>query len=148
MAAPNQQPIEMSTASELLDIEIERMIESPPQVVEGMESEEQDIEFDEIGDGEFGGEVDEFGGEVEVDDIDPLPLLTLDEAKLYASRLHEFVVVNNEFVKKAGCSSKRDYPRDMDAIVQALGSMNETTRSRQSSLLNWVVHSGSTGSCD
>ena len=61
--------------------------------------------------------------------------------------LHEFVVVNNEFVKKAGCS-KRDYPRDMGAIVQALGSMNETTRSRQSSLFNWVVHSGSTGSCD
>jgi hypothetical protein len=68
----------------LLDIEIERMIEAPPQVVEGMESEEQDIEFDEIGDDEFGGEVDEFGGEVEVDDIEPLPLLTLDEAKLYA----------------------------------------------------------------
>ena len=88
----------MLTASELLDIEIERMIEAPPQVVEGMESEEQDIEFDEIGDCEFDGEVDEFGGEVEVDDIDPLPLLTLDEAKLYASRLHELVVVNNEFV--------------------------------------------------
>ncbi len=82
-------------------------------------------------------------------DIKPLPLLTLDEAKVYASRLHEFVVVNNESVKKAGCSSKHDYPRDMDATVQALGSMNETTRSTQSSLLNWVVHiSGSTGSCD
>ncbi len=116
-------------------------IETPPQVMEGTESKEQDTACDEIGD-------DEFGGEVEVDDIEPLPLLTLDEAKLYASRLHEFVVVNNEFVKKAGCSSKRDYPRVMDAIVQALGSMNETTRSRQSSLLNWVVHNGSTGSCD
>jgi hypothetical protein len=68
---------------------------------------------------------------------------------MHASRLHEFVVVNNEFVKqKAGSSSKRDYPRDMDAIVQALGSMNETTRSRQSSLMNWVVHSASTWSCD
>ncbi len=58
------------------------------------------------------------------------------------------MVVNKEFVKKAGCSSKCDFPRDIDAIVQALGSMNETTRRRQSSLLNWVVHSGSTGSCD
>ena len=43
MAAPNQQPIEMSTVSELLDIQIERMIEAPPQVLEGIESEEQDI---------------------------------------------------------------------------------------------------------
>ena len=77
-----------------------------------------------------------------------MPLLTLDEAKLYASRLHEFVVVNNEFVEKAGYSSKRDFPRDMDTIVQALESINETTRSRQSSLLNWAVHSGSTGSCE
>ena len=84
---------------------------------------------------------------MEVDDIEPLPLLTLDEAKLYASRLHEFMVVDNEFVNKARCS-KRDYPRDVDAMVQVLESMNETTRSRQSSLLNWVVHSGSTGSCD
>ena len=58
-----------------------------------MESEEQDIEFDEIGDGEFGGEVDEFVGEVEVDDIDPLPLLTLDEAKLYISR-HSHLFTN------------------------------------------------------
>ena len=91
---------------------------------------------------------DEFW-DVEVDDIEPLhATVNSRRGKLYASRLHEFVVVNNELVKKAGCSSKREYPRDVDAIVQALGSRNETTRIRQSSLLNWVVHNGSTGSCD
>jgi hypothetical protein len=50
-----------------------------------------------------------FGGDVEVDHVDPLPTLTLDEARVYASRLHEFVVVNNKFVKKVGPSIKRDY---------------------------------------
>ena len=65
MTAPNQQPIEMSTVSELLDIQIERMVKAPPQVLEGMESEEQNIKCDEIDD-------DKFGGDVEVDDIEPL----------------------------------------------------------------------------
>ena len=47
-----------------------------------------------------------------MNDIEPLPLLPLGEARICASRLLEFVVVNNEFVKKAGPSSKRDYSRD------------------------------------
>ncbi len=82
-----------------------------------------------------------------MDDVDPLPPLTLYEARLYASRLLEFVVViNNEYVKMAGPNSKHDHPHDLDALVQALRSVNETTHNRQASLLNWDVLSGSTGS--
>ncbi len=55
--------------------------------------------------------------DVEVNDVEPLPQLTLGEAMICASRLLEFVVVNNDFVKKAGPSSKRDYPRDLDVLV-------------------------------
>jgi len=45
MAASNQQPIRMATMSELLDISTERMIEAPPQMSEGMETEQQ-VEFE------------------------------------------------------------------------------------------------------
>ena len=93
-------------------------------------------------------DTDAFDGDVEVNDVEPLPPLTLGEARICASRLLEFVVVNNDFVKKAGPSSKRDYSRDLDVLVQALGSMNETSRSRQASLLNWFVPGGSAGSSD
>ncbi len=83
-----------------------------------------------------------------MNDVEPLPPLTLGKAKICASRLLEFVVVDNDFVKKAGPSSKRDYPRDLDVLVQALGSMNETSRSRQASILNWFVPGCSAKSFD
>ncbi len=82
-----------------------------------------------------------------MNDVEPLPL-TLGEARICASRLLEFVVVNNDFVKKAGPSSKRDYPRDLDVLVQALWFMNETSHSRQASILNWFVPGGSAGYFD
>ena len=80
-----------------------------------------------------------------MDEVEPLLVLTLYATRLYALRLHEFLVVGNEFVMRAGSSSKRDY---LDAVVQTLGSMNKTTRSRQASMLTWDVRSGSTASCD
>ena len=103
-----------------------------------------DFESEDIEDGNI---VDTFGGDVEVDKAKPLPLFTLDGSRLCASRLQTFVAVNHKFVQKAGPSSKRDYPRDLDVLVQALGSMNKTTRSRQASLLPWVVRSGSSEFC-
>jgi len=84
-----------------------------------METEQQ-VEV-ESEDNEYENDDDDFGGDVEV-------------------------VVNNEIVNMVGSSFKRDHPRDLDAFVQALGSMNETTRSRQASMLTWVVRSGSTAS--
>ena len=118
---------------------------APPDILEEaetgiiFEAESEDNECD----------TDAFDGDVEVNDVEPLPPLTLGEARICASRLLlEFVVVNNDFVKKAGPSSKRDYPRDLDVLVQALGSMNETSRSRQASILNWFVPGGSTRSFD
>ncbi len=61
-----------------------------------------------------------------MNDVEPLPPLTQGEARICASRLLEFAIVNNDFVKKAGPSSKRNYPRDLDVLVQALGYMNES----------------------
>ena len=131
MVEPNKPPIAMASVGELLDIEVERIIEAPPQILEGAGTEEDDVVSEENDD-----ILDAFGGDVEVDNVEPLPILTLNEARLYASRLHEFVVVNNEFVKKAGPSIKRDSSRDLDVLIQALGSMSETTRSRQANLLD------------
>ena len=143
MVGPNQPSIEMATVSELLDIQVERAIVAPPDILEEaetgiFEAESEDSECD----------INAFDGDVEVNDIKPLPLLTLGEARICASRLLEFMVVNNKFVKKAGPSSKRDYPRDLYVLVQVLGSMNETSRSRQASILNWFVSGSSAGSFD
>ncbi len=117
------------------------MIVAPPNILEEAETgiDEAESEDNEC-------DIDAFDGDVEVNDIEPLPLLTLGEARICASRLLEIVVVYNEFVKKAGPSSKRDYPSDLDVLVQVLGSMNETSRSRQASILNWFVLGSSAGS--
>jgi len=93
MAAPSQQPIGMATVSELLDISIGRMIEAPHHMSEGMETEQQ-VEF-ESEDNEYENDNGVFGGDVEVGEVEPLPLLTLDEARLYASRSYGFEGVNN-----------------------------------------------------
>ncbi len=51
---------------------------------------------------------DDFESEVEVDDIEPPPPLSLREAREYANRLFEFVTINNVFIMRAGSSSSSD----------------------------------------
>ena len=63
----------------------------------------------------------------DVDSIDPPPLLTLKQAKIYANRLYEFVVMNKEHVEKAGYSSVRNYEAEVGALRDAIGCMNVTT---------------------
>ncbi len=68
---------------------------------------------------------EEFGSALEVDDIDePLPTLSLREARDYARRLMEFVTINQEFIKRDGSSSSRDYSNDLDALIQALACVS------------------------
>ena len=59
---------------------------------------------------------------------------------LFPERLHEFVSMNEEHVKQAGPSNKRNYPLDMDVLMRALLQMNVTSRTharaRQVSLMN------------
>ncbi len=70
------------------------MIEAPPNILEEAETDA----LLEAGSEDQGG-IDLFDGGVEVDDIEPLPQVILYEARICASRLLEFVVVNNELVK-------------------------------------------------
>ena len=144
MVKSSQRPIGMASVSELLDNQVERIIiEAHPQILEGTKTGVDNVESEDNDD-----ILDVVGGDVEADNVEPLLTLTLNEARVYASRSLEFVVVSNEFVKKAGPSIKREHSRDLDVLVHTLGSMNETTRSRQANLLDWVAHIGSTGSCD
>ena len=81
MVGPNQPTIEMATVSELLDIQVDRVIVASLDILEEAETGifEAESENNECG-------KDAFDGHVEVNDIEPLPLLTLGEARICASR--------------------------------------------------------------
>ena len=76
--------------------------------------------------------------DIDVDDVEPMPLLTLQEAKQYMERIYEFVVVNKDQVQEAGCSNFHDLMRDAGALNEAISCMRVTSRSQQSSLLRWM----------
>jgi len=78
-------------------------MDAPPQIIEGTKTEVDNVESEADNDDILAA----FGGDVEVNNVDPLPTLTLDEARVHASRLLEFVVANNEFVKKVGPKLER-----------------------------------------
>ncbi len=113
-----------------------------PPVLDEMEDVEEEG-------GEVRGEdvdddvLEEFGSALEVDDIEPLLPLSLREARDYAGRLLEFVTINQDFIKRDGSSSTRDYSKDLDALIQVLACVRETTRTRQGNLLTWLVPSSS-----
>ena len=74
----------------------------------------------------------------DVDEIEPLPPLTLSEAKISMERLYEFVSLNREEVQQAGCSNFRDLLKDAEAVKEAIQAMRVTSTTRQSSLLRWL----------
>jgi hypothetical protein len=129
----------MATVHELLDMPIERVVEAPPEV-EVIQALEDEVDND---DGEGN---DDFDCDIEVDDIEPLPPLSLREARDYASRLSEFITINHEHIKRGGSSANRDYTRDIDVLNQALMNVRETSTTRQSNLLSWIVHPASASS--
>ena len=136
---PNSPPVCMATVGELLDMPIERVVEAPPEVevIQVVENEDDDDE---------GEGVNDFDCDIEVDDIEPLPPLSLSEARDYATRLLEFVTINHEHIKRAGSSSNRDYSRDIDVLNQVLMNVKETSTTRQSNLLSWIMHHASASS--
>ncbi len=113
----------MATVGELLSMPIERVVEAPLEV-EVIQVFEIEVDNDE-GEGD-----DEFDCDVEVDDIKPLPPLSLSEARDYATRLLEFVTITHEHIKRAGSGSNRDYSRDIDVLNQALMDVWETSTTR------------------
>ena len=144
LALPNQPPVDMASVCDLLDMPEERIVEEPP-IVEVVEDEvaEGEQEGEEVADGDFN---DAFGNEIEVqdvDDIEPLAPLSLREARISASRLFEIVTINIDYIKRAGSSTTRDYSHDLDALVQALAFVRETTRTRQGNLMSWLVQRSS-----
>ena len=118
---------------------IERVVEAPLEV-EVIQDVENEVDNDE------GEGYDDFDCDVEVDDIEPLPPLSLSEARDYAARLLEFVTINHEHIKRAGSSSNRDYSRDIDVLNQASTNVRETSYTRQSNLLSWIVQLASASS--
>jgi hypothetical protein len=139
LALSDQPPVSMASICDLLDLPVELIFEEPP-VFDMMEDVEEK-------DGEVCGEdvdddiLEEFGSALEVDDIEPLPPLSLREARDYDGRLMEFVTINQDFLKRDGSSCTRDYSKDLYALIQALACVRETTRTRQGTLLTWLVHS-------
>ncbi len=113
MPLPDHPPVPMASVSELLDMVEERVIVEPP-VVEVIANVAGEVEV--VHDGE--DVQDDFESEVDVNDVEPHPPLSLREAREYASRLLELVTINNEFIKRAGTSSSRHYPRDLDVLSQ------------------------------
>ncbi len=93
----------------------ERIVEEPP-IVDVVEDEgaEGEHEGEEVADDDLN---DALGNEIEVDDIEPLAPLSLREARVYTSRLIEFVTINIDYIKRAGSSTTRDYSHDLDALV-------------------------------
>jgi hypothetical protein len=69
--------------------------------------------------------------EFDVDEIDPLPPFTLDEAKVAMERLYEFVCIHNPFVQQVGLCTLRDYANDAYALRDALASMTVTSHTIQ-----------------
>jgi hypothetical protein len=136
LALPNQPPVSMASVCDFLDSPVERIAEEPP-VFDVMEDVEEVCEDDDDATRE------EFESSLEVDDIEPLPPLSLREARGYATRLMEFVTINQDFIKRDGSSSTRDYSNDIDALIQALACVREATRSRQANLLTWLTQSSS-----
>jgi hypothetical protein len=49
-------------------------------------------------------------------------------------------------LERAGSSSNRDYSRDVDVLNQPLMNVRETSTTRQSNLLSWIVHHASASS--
>jgi hypothetical protein len=133
LALPNNPPIAMASDNELLDMAIERIIEAPPLVMDASRIVVEEVEDDV-------DEQEDFASDLEVDEVEALPPLSLREARDYCNRLLEFVTINHHFVKREGPrNNHHDYIRDLDAISQALDSMRETNSTRQSSLMSWVV---------
>ena len=118
---------------------------SPPYIVDVVEDEGAggEQEGEEVADDVLNYAL---GNEIEVDDIEPLAPLSLREARVYASRMFEFVTINIDYIKRAG-SSTRDYSNDLDALVQVLACVRETTRTRQGNLMSWLMQ-GSSGTVD
>ena len=141
LALPDQPPVSMASVCDLLDLPVERIVEEPPvfDEMEDVEEEGGEVRGEDVDD----DILEEFGSALEVDDIEPLPPLSLREARDYAGRLLEFVTINQDFIKRDGSSSTRDYSKDLDALIQALACVRETTRTRQGNLLTWLVPSSS-----
>jgi hypothetical protein len=115
----------------------ERILEETP-VVDVVEDE--GAKWEEVTDEDMH---DALENEIEVDDIEPLAPLSLREARVYARRLSEFVTINMDYIKRAGSSTMRDYTHDLDALVQTLACIWETSRARKRNLLSRLAHDSS-----
>ena len=106
-------PIPMASLAELVDMHLEREV---------FETISSTLVGDVVGDDEDGddGLLSQIDDDVDVDEIDPLPPFTLDEAKLAMERVYEFVYIHKPFVQRAGRSNLRDYAKDADALRDAL----------------------------
>ena len=134
LATNHRCSVPMVSVQELVDMPIERVVEAPP-VVSRAPDEVEDVDEAQEDTGQDDGMI-ELDNDVDVDDIEPMNPLTISEARTYAERLHEFVSINEEHIKRAGPSNKRDYPLDMDVLLNALLQMNVTSRTRQVSLID------------
>ena len=128
LALPDQPPVSMASVCDLLDLPVERIVEEPLvfDVIEDVEEEGGEVCEEDVDD----AIPEEFGSALEVDDIEPLPPLSLREARNYVGWFMEFVTINQDSIKRDGSSSTRDCSNDLDAPNQALACVRETTRTR------------------
>ena len=124
----------MATVEDLIEMPAEQAIVCPldenSAAIEDTPDDEEEDETDEA--------MIDIRQDVDVDDVEPLPPLTLAQAKEYAERMFEFVSLNREQVQIAGCTDQRDFLRDADALRDAIGSMHITNNTRQTSILSWM----------
>ena len=128
--------VKMATAVELLDLPAERVTEAPPVLTE---EPEESATAEEAEEATVEGQLIEMSNDIDVDEIEPPPPMSLKEAREAAHRLLEFVTINKDHVKRAGPSNKRDYVHDVDVLSQALAQMNVTSKTRQTSMMAFAV---------
>ena len=129
-------PIRMMEVQDLVDMPAERVVMEPhaAAVPDGLELEPMALEEEE----EEVAMIETLD-DVDVDEIEPLPPLNLNEAKIYVERLFEFVCINKDQVQEAGCTNKRNFFSDVDALREAIGSMRLTANTRQTSITSIII---------
>jgi hypothetical protein len=141
LAVNKNYPLQMIEAVDLLDLEAEREVFDMCGPGDEIEDEEDEVALPLL---EGENNVINLSEVGEVDEQEPMPTLSLAQAKQYSERLFNFVSENNPLIMQAGTSRSADYVSMADSLRFAINRMSISNNTRQTSISEFMTGSTST----
>ena len=141
LAVDKNNPLQMIEAVDLLDLEAEREVFDMCGPGDEIEDEEDEVALPMLEGENNVINLIEVG---EVDEQEPMPTLSLAQAKQYSERLFNFVSENNPLIMQSGTSRSADYVSMADSLRFAINRMSISNNTRQTSISEFMTGSTST----